>query len=872
MLIKNCVAHLAGMAACKTFACFAVGLVLQANAISAPVEEYVFLIDTSSSMVGNKLVGPLQVALYNYAATIPIDGNCHVRIFTFDRGLGRDVMDRALREAKDLEDVKIFLATREYKGSSTHIFRALDGVLQRLDKSTAEGKAHDIRINLFTDGENLGPGTFADNVRRLNALREKPGLAVTLFYHGLGVRPDRATSQLIEQTEGIYFVDGLALPPKAVFLPSAEQATDTTPLTFVNKTRGTADRWQWEFGDGTTSPEESPTHVFREPATYTVRLTASNEAGPSMASRQITIKGGPPKAMFVVEEPDKPKYVGRPVSFKGQSEGRITTWSWDFGDGQREDRDRNPTHTYNEAGTFKVVLALNGPFGNDEFSDFVKVSQPAVVALSFFPESPKHGQDVKFSDDSVGEYKEWRWDFGDGTQSQERRPTHVFAKAGAYTVTLSAQGVDGTSKKAAKEIKVATYPPPEARFSLPVTSIEIGEPVVPTDESTGKIDEWRWDLGDGTVAKTQTVRHVFVKPGRYAIRLTVIGPDAKDSFEAEIVVKEAALVFLVTPAEPRCKSPVLFGNESVGRFKNYRWDFGDGASVQADERSVSHEFEEAGTYTVTLSALGPDKEEWTTSQQVVVKPAAEYVEPAIAFRLAAMTKAKGRPPLDVRIENRCTGSIQSYVWDFGDGTTTDSKAPAYTYDKEGQYTITLTVIDQKDQKFPSTDSQAIRITVLPPPIVPWQIQAIAAAVLYLLGIITFRRWPGKQDFRFEVDATERGRHRKPKGKKFLWEGDHYLGRDSDSFSDGFEVIMRRDFLLRKRYYFRPLNGQIRAMRKNGKSLKQNRLIRGAIVKIGETHETVFRKLDDGIGPALLSQLCIVAPILVLLILGLKFLG
>jgi len=844
---------------------------------STTVQEYVFLIDTSSSMSQNRLVGPLRVAVDDFADKIPVDEteNSRIWVFTFDKGLSRDVFERVLRGATDLEAAKIFLNERVYTGDATYIYRALDGVFDRIEAASTDGKPHDFLVHLFTDGQNNDrskKSVFQNNVQRFNALRKRPGITLNLYYHGLGVKPEPLTAQLIEQTEGIYFVDGITMPPKARFVPSTEAATDTTPVTFVNKTIGAAERWQWDFGDGVTSVDESPTHVFKEPGSYTVRLTASNKAGPSTAVRQVVVKGGPPKAKFAIEEPEKPKYVGLPVRFVDQSEGRVTAWSWVFGKDEGGSQERNPEHTYKQAGTFQVMLGLTGPYGKDTFSEYVKVSLLPVVTFSFFPEAPKHSQEVKFSNDSVGEYKVWRWDFGDGTQDDTRNPTHTFAKAGSYTVTLIAEAVDGEKRKAQKVVNVASaFIPPEAKFTLPVTAGEIGEAIRIADESTGSITNWFWDFGDGKAAAGRQVEHAYMTSGTHSIELTVSGPAGNDSCKAEIEVKEAALRFSVGNVEPRCRMPIVFVNESVGRFQDHRWDFGDGNSAETDERSVSHDFKEAKAHTVTLTATGPDGKPWTISQQVVVKPAFELLPVVIDFGLAT-GKATGRVPLEVKIANRCKGSIQSYLWDFGDGTTGDDKDPSHTYDKEGEYALTLTVIDQKDQKFKSTESQAVKIVVLPPPS-PWRRVLVGVAIILYLAAIALVKWlPGMHDYRYEVDARDRGRHHRRKDKSFLWQGANPVRKETDSFTDGFKVTMRRDFLLRKRYRCERLKGQVQATKRNGKALKENRLVRGAIVRVGEKHEVVFRKLDDGLLSALFAQLLILVPVVVILTLGLRFLG
>ncbi len=478
-------------------------------ATAIPIQEYVFLIDTSASMVGNKLVGPLRVALNDFTDTIPTDGSSRIWIFTFDRGLGRQVIEKTIEQSRDLQEVKVFLMERAFTGDATYIYRSLDGVLVRIERAVSDGRRRDVIIHLFTDGEDndsFGRVRFQDNVDRIKALRQKTGVTIDLYYHGLGVKADRATDSLIKQTDGIYFVDGITVAPRARFMPSTTTPTDATPVTFVNTSIGAADHWRWEFGDGAVSTERSPTHTFRDPGTFTVRLTASNRGGAHAAATRITVAGGPPKARFAVADPEKPKYVGNPVRFSDQSEGRVATYAWDFGDGQGKSMDRNPEYVYKQAGTFEVVLVATGPFGKDQATTFVKVSQEPVVAFSYFPDPPKHGREVKFSNDSVGEYKAWAWDFGDGARSHDPSPTHIFAKPGNYTVALSGDPVEGDSRRMQKPVMVVSADLPPVAIISADERIRQGEVSVGAALSFHSTPAARSLAASGTLAMVPRLR------------------------------------------------------------------------------------------------------------------------------------------------------------------------------------------------------------------------------------------------------------------------------------------------------------------------------------------------------------------------------
>ena len=61
------------------------------------------------------------------------------------------------------------------------------------------------------------------------------------------------------------------------------------------------------------------------------------------------------------------------VAFEDTTDGRTTSWLWNFGDGNTSTR-QNPTHTYNEPGTYAVTFRATNTLGSDEVTKFVQVT------------------------------------------------------------------------------------------------------------------------------------------------------------------------------------------------------------------------------------------------------------------------------------------------------------------------------------------------------------------------------------------------------------------------------------------------------------------------------------------------------------------
>jgi PKD repeat protein len=136
------------------------------------------------------------------------------------------------------------------------------------------------------------------------------------------------------------------------------------------------------------------------------------------------------------------------VQFSGLSTGSITSRLWNFGDGTTSTQ-KNPVHTYQNAGSYTVSLTVTGPGGSNTktMEGYIQVAQQAPVAN--FIATPRSGNSplvVQFTDTSTGNISSWLWKFGDGTTSTEPNPIHTYTSndTGDFTVSLQVTGPEGT--------------------------------------------------------------------------------------------------------------------------------------------------------------------------------------------------------------------------------------------------------------------------------------------------------------------------------------------------------------------------------------------------------------------------------------------
>ena len=131
---------------------------------------------------------------------------------------------------------------------------------------------------------------------------------------------------------------------------------------------------------------------------------------------------------------------------------------------------------------------------------------------------------VDFLDQSTGTIDHWQWDFGDGSHSQDRHPTHDYVRAGSYPVTLTVTGPGGTDTMTHTAFVAIRTVPLQAAFSVVPTQGEAPLNVQGKNASLGEAIRFGWEWGDGTNSTHRHPQHTFKKPGGYFPQLTVYGP------------------------------------------------------------------------------------------------------------------------------------------------------------------------------------------------------------------------------------------------------------------------------------------------------------------------------------------------------------
>ena len=504
----------------------------------------------------------------------------------------------------------------------------------------------------------------------------------------------------------------LARVPTADFNFRSATVETGEALQFVDASTGDPDSLVWNFGDGTTATGSQVTHTFAAPGQFEVSLTAANEAGVNVTSAIITVVEAvrPPEAIIgtfpgVVE-------VGQVVSLDSESTNSPTALSWGFDDGNSA-LGTSVRHSWDEPGTYRIRLSVSNSAGADEtFADIVVEPRVDPPVADFRTSAPGldviAGTTVNFADLSTNNPTSFIWEFGDGSSGQGPNVSQVYDVPGVFTVTLTVSNEAG-SDSASRTLTVQPPPvdPPVADFDLPSAIVPVNRVVVFTDSSTGDATDWLWDFGDGATSTVQNPTHPFSTPGQFEVTLTASNDGGSDTITKTIIVADPPVASFTSSADELVAS---FIDTSTNDPTSWSWEFGDGTS--STSQSPNHAYEVPGTYQVTLTATNAGGTSTPFTQAITVLRQPE----------AAFISSTGN--LTAQFTDQSVNNPTSWLWQFGDGTTSSVQNPSHTYTLAGTYNVTLTATNSAGA---DTTNQTVTV-INAPPVAAISCQTVGATV------------------------------------------------------------------------------------------------------------------------------------------------
>ena len=391
----------------------------------------------------------------------------------------------------------------------------------------------------------------------------------------------------------------VATPVTASFIASPSSGTAPLTVQFVDASSGSPTAWSWSFGDGSTSTQQHPSHVYTSAGTYTARLTVS-KAGvtSSTTTRTITVtgsSGGSLTASFIATPTSGTAPLT--VQFIDASSGSPTSWSWSFGDGSTSTQ-QHPSHVYTSAGTYTARLTVSkAGVASSTTTQTITVSGSTTTAPWYVPhvlpatiqaeDYDKTGSGTAYYDTTAanegGAYR------SDGVDIER-------LSSGGYTVCYIREGE--WTRYTVESPTTATYPVSfrVSRWLDPARTIDVY--VDSGLQKTITVPKTTSSSVFTTVSTSLTI-----PAGRHTIMLKYHGGSMNlDSFTlGGSAPQPTGLIaaFSSTSTSGAAPLTVRFTDTSTGSPTSWSWSFGDGSTSTL--QSPSHVYTTPGTYTVWLT-------------------------------------------------------------------------------------------------------------------------------------------------------------------------------------------------------------------------------------------------------------------------------
>jgi len=457
--------------------------------------------------------------------------------------------------------------------------------------------------------------------------------------------------------------------------------------------------WNWDFGDGSTSDLQNPSHLYTVAGVFDVSLIAFDSFGCTDTIVQTVQVFANPNADFIYQE----TCLGDSVYFNDNSNNNngpdIISWSWVFDDplsGVNNFSDlQNPSHLFTGPGTYDVSLVVTNEQGCfDSIVQNIVIDTLPDIDFTITNDTICLWEIAEFFSINNGPISiaSWYWDFGDGIYSNDANPIHLYTQAGFYTVTLTGTGADGCESTVSKTILVRESPVADFDYNNSC----FGDSIQFLDQSysnQANIVSWDWTFGDGDTDTLQNPIHFYQAPGSYNVSLIVFNEfGCSDTTNRIIQIFDNPSAAFTFNLECDTSGQVTFfddsqaGNDSP--IDSWTWDFGDGYTSSEINPVHIYNFTDS-CYNVVLTIVDTNGCTSVDTNLVCVrdKLSIDFTASEICFGEATFFDADFLPLND---------TIVYFRWDFGNGTpfyTSPEDTVSYTYDNPGTYRVVLTALD-----------------------------------------------------------------------------------------------------------------------------------------------------------------------------------
>ena len=510
----------------------------------------------------------------------------------------------------------------------------------------------------------------------------------SIIYFNSGTYTIKLVASNATGMDSIVKINYITVYNKPIVEFSASPSSGCVPLV-VNFTdsslagSGTLTSWLWDFGDGTTDSVKNPKHIYTTGNVFGVALTVKNNFGCSQTfgKSKLVTASGKINAKFSNNYINtcKPPTT---VTFTNASSPTPLSYQWNFGDGHTSTQ-ASPAYIYDSAGNYQVqLIATNAQGCTDTIVQ--KISIGTVIPDFTFSNSCI-SQITSFTNLSSPAPLTVQWSFGDSSTASTINASHKYSLPGTYKVTMAA---DFGSCKVNKTKNVIITAKPSLAFTA---AGAVAQCVVPAtvqfNNTTAGATTYQWLFGDGASSTGINPSHDYNKTGVYNVTLiaTSIGGCSDTLIHKKIVnlgppkiTSIQNLPFIGCVGDNIIMTPVIISPETI---VSYAWDFGDGSVSNAT--APTHSYFSQGNYIVTLKVTTTSgcTDIFTSSASVSTVPVAKFTQDL--FDVCASQA--------IQFTDQSTGTITSWLWDFGDGTTSILQNPLHNFADTGKFIVTVIV-------------------------------------------------------------------------------------------------------------------------------------------------------------------------------------
>ncbi len=497
---------------------------------------------------------------------------------------------------------------------------------------------------------------------------------------------------------------------------------------------GSIMNYYWDFGDGKTSTQPDPTHYYTRPGMYRVRLKVTDDTK-EQNNEAIT-----DLIVYVNAKPiaeagsDQITIPFQSINFSGEKstdiDGKIIKYRWEISDGAVIEG-MEAAHQFSKPGIYTVRLIVTDDSNQpnaidfDEFTVFVNSKPVANAGKDLIAAS---GDNITFdggaSYDLDSKIVEFNWKFSDGMSYNTSLVNRSFNETGIYFGVLTIRDNSKADNQISSDtvmIRINAQPVAKAGNNIRECATKLTFDGSESGDPDGDPLVYTWNFGDGTPSVSGVkVIHDYGKAGTYPVILTVDdGLNLKNS-----VSKTSITVFINEPPVAEagkdlkvCAGDIVVfnGGESKDAEKGllkYFWDFGDGTT--ADGINPTKIYKTGGSYQVTLRVQ--DDSELPCNTDVDNK-VITVIESPVAFAGSDMEVCAGTVvKFDGSKSRDNDGVVNSYLWDFGDGTTGGGMSPTHAFERPGVYNVLLTITGDELGDCDNTDTDELVVTVKAAPV------------------------------------------------------------------------------------------------------------------------------------------------------------